>query len=65
MQKEKTGKTGIMALKIDLEKIFDRLEWGFVRKICLQFNFPAELVTIIMICISSTSVSIFFNGGRL
>lgn len=54
-----------MALKIDLEKTFDRLEWGFVRKILLQFNFPAELVTIIMICISSTSFSIFFNGGRL
>ena len=27
---KKKGKTGYMALKIDLEKAYDKLEWGFI-----------------------------------
>ena len=54
-----------MALKIDLEKAFDRLEWSFIREVLVLFNFPLNLVAIIMDCISSTSVSMLFTGGKL
>ena len=54
-----------MALKIDLEKAFDRLEWSFIREVLVLFNFPSNLIAIIMDCISSTSVSMLFNGGKL
>ena len=61
----KKGRTGVMALKIDLEKAFDRLEWSFVREVLVHFNFPPNLITLIMDCISSSTVSILFNGGKL
>ena len=54
-----------MALKIDLEKAFDHLEWSFIREVLVLFNFPSNLIAIIMDCISSTSVSMHFNGGKL
>ena len=54
-----------MALKIDLEKTFDCLEWSFIREVLVHFNFPSNLIAIIMNCISSTSVSMLFNGGKL
>ena len=61
----KKGRTGVMALKIDLEKAFDRLEWSFVREVLVHFNFPPNLIALIMDCISSSIVSILFNGGKL
>ena len=64
MEKKK-GRVGTMALKIDLEKAFDRLEWSFLREVLVHFNFPSNLIAIIMDCISSTFVSVLFNGGKL
>ena len=64
MEKKK-GRSGVMVLKIDLEKAIDRLEWSFIREILIHFNFPSDLIAIIMDCISSSSVSVLFNGGKL
>ncbi|KAK9984067.1 hypothetical protein SO802_033592 [Lithocarpus litseifolius] len=59
------GIEGFMAIKIDLEKAYDKLEWGFIRERLLGFKFPMDLVEIIMSCISTVSTSILFNGGML
>ncbi|KAF3973512.1 hypothetical protein CMV_003065 [Castanea mollissima] len=64
MEKKK-GRIGTMALKINLEKAFDRLEWSIVREVLDHFNFPKNIIDIIMACIPSTSVSILFNGRKL
>jgi len=52
-----------MAIKIDLEKAYDKLEWGFIRERLPSFKFPVNLVEIIMSYISTVSTSILFNGG--
>lgn len=54
-----------MALKIDVEKAYDKLEWDFIRERLFSFNFLVDLVEIIMSCISSVLTFIFFNGGML
>ena len=59
------SKEGLMALKIDLEKAFDRLEWGFIRQILIFFKFPTTLIDLIMSCISTSSLSMLVNGERL
>uniref|UniRef100_A0A2N9I899 Reverse transcriptase domain-containing protein n=1 Tax=Fagus sylvatica TaxID=28930 RepID=A0A2N9I899_FAGSY len=61
----KKGKEGYMAIKIDLEKAYDRLEWHFIRDILLLFNFPASMIKLILSCVSSSSISVLFNGGKL
>ena len=38
--KNKKGKTSWMALKIDMEKAYDKLEWGFLEKVLQCFGFP-------------------------
>ena len=50
-----------MALKIDLEKAFDRLEWGFIKHILSFFNFPVDWVELIMSCISTSSLLVLLN----
>ena len=62
---KKKGKVGYMALKIDLEKAYDKLEWSFIREVLIRANLPAELIDIIMSCISTVSTSILFNGEAL
>ncbi|XP_075669797.1 uncharacterized protein LOC142639522 [Castanea sativa] len=59
------GKGGYVALKIDLEKAYDKLKWSFIRGMLIIYNFPDNLIEIIMSCISSVSTSILFNGGSL
>ena len=59
------GRKGYMAIKIDLEKAYDKIEWSFIREMLIFFNFPASLIDIIMSCVSSVSTSLLFNGGCL
>ena len=64
IQKRKVGK-GIKTLKIDLEKSYDRLSWGFIRETLDSLGMPVEWVHNIMSCIETPTMSIFFNGKKL
>ncbi|XP_050242423.1 uncharacterized protein LOC126691393 [Quercus robur] len=61
----KKGNVGYMTIKIDLEKAYDKLEWSFIRDMLIRANIPADLIDIIMSCISTVSTSILFNGEAL
>ena len=62
---KKKGKTGYMAIKIDLEKAYDKIEWSFIREMLVKANFPPDLRDIIMSHVSTVSTSILFNGETL
>ena len=64
MEKTK-GKGGYMALKIDLEKAYDKLEWSFIRDTLLRFNLLKNLIELIMSYVSYVSTSILFNRESL
>ena len=59
------GRGGYMALKIDLEKAYDKLEWSFIKDMLIRFNLSRKLIDLIMSYISSVSTSLLFNGGDL
>ena len=61
---KKKGKTGWFALKVDLEKAYDRMEWSFVRK-CLDYhNLDIASINLIVNCISKASSSVLVNGKK-
>jgi len=60
---KKKGHQGYMIIKIDLEKAFDRMEWSFVRSIFFSMGFHQDTIDLILSCISSTDVSLLFNGS--
>ena len=62
---KKKGKGGVMAIKLDLEKTYDRLEWSFIRDTLNPYKFLSHLVSLIMSCVSTSSVSILVNEGAL
>ncbi|XP_060972557.1 uncharacterized protein LOC133038424 [Cannabis sativa] len=57
----KHGRMGWVALKLDMAKAFDRVEWHFLRSIMSHFNFPQNFVSLIMKCISTTEISFLIN----
>lgn len=59
------GPVGYMAVKIDLEKAYDSLEWSFIRGMLRRYNLPDNLIELIMSCISTVSTSLLFNVGNL
>ena len=54
-----------MTIKINLEKAYDRMEWSFIRDTFTLFKFASQLISLIMSCVSSSSISILFNRAAL
>ena len=61
--KSKRGRGGLMAIKIDMEKAFDRKEWSFLVAILSKHGFHPTYINWIKICITSPSFSILINGS--
>lgn len=56
--KMKNNKNPYMLIKLDLEKAFDCLEWSFIRMMLHSINLPSQLISLIMSCITSSSLSL-------
>lgn len=61
--KGKKGKMGWFALKIDLEKTYDRLEWSFIKNCLTYHKLDNKTIDLIMHCITTTSGSVLVNGA--
>lgn len=60
--RNKRGKRGQMAIKVDLKKAYDRLSWGFIHDTLLEVAIPITLVHIIMECITTAPMNVLWNG---
>ncbi|XP_071728108.1 uncharacterized protein [Rutidosis leptorrhynchoides] len=50
------------AFKVDIQKVYDTVDWEFLEVTLICFGFPMKMVRWIMACVSSTSFSINVNG---
>lgn len=57
-------KSGFMALKIDLQKAYDRFNWNFIHAILKNLGFNAMFINWILTCINSVSFEVLVNGGK-
>lgn len=58
----RSKRQGLVALKLDISKAYDMVEWDFVKSTMQKLGFPVKWVNLIMNCISTTSFSVLING---
>jgi hypothetical protein len=61
--KRKQGREGLMALKLDMERAFDHMEWSFLFKVLSSLGFSSKWIHMIDQCISTVSFSILLEGS--
>ncbi|KAL5838662.1 hypothetical protein ACOSQ3_015831 [Xanthoceras sorbifolium] len=62
IKKQKKGKRGYAAIKLDMSKAYDRVEWGFLEFIMKKVGFPNHFRALVMDCVSTSKLSFLVNG---
>ncbi|KAM1909716.1 hypothetical protein ACFX13_038443 [Malus domestica] len=62
MHKRSSGMNGLMALKLDVSKAYDRLKWNFLEAIMIRMGFSTSWVRMIMLCVTTLTYSFKVNG---
>ncbi|KAK2365796.1 hypothetical protein QL285_079253 [Trifolium repens] len=65
MKRKTRGRKGDLALKIDISKAYDRVDWGFMKGMLVQLGFDDKWVQWMMLCVSSVNYSVLVNFDRV
>ena len=52
IKNKRNGQPGLCGVKLDMHKVYDKVEWVFLRNMMLKLGFDDQWVNLVMNCVS-------------
>ncbi|PNX80358.1 ribonuclease H, partial [Trifolium pratense] len=65
LKRRTRGRKGELALKIDISKAYDKVDWGFMRGMLERLGFANKWIHWMMLCVSSVNYSVLVNFEKV
>uniref|UniRef100_A0A453CB70 Reverse transcriptase domain-containing protein n=1 Tax=Aegilops tauschii subsp. strangulata TaxID=200361 RepID=A0A453CB70_AEGTS len=63
LMNKRNGRSGVAAIKADMSKAYDRVEWSFLKAMLSKLGFSRRWVALVMRCVRTVRYQIKVNGG--
>jgi hypothetical protein len=64
LKRRRKGKRSHCAIKLDMSKAYDRIEWHYLRDVMPKMGFDDRWIALIMKCVTSPTFSVLINGEK-
>lgn len=61
LNRKRRRKKGTMALKLDISKTYDQVEWSFLKSVMEKMGFVDQWISLVMRCVITTNFSVLLN----
>lgn len=64
LKNKRGGRGGQMALKLNVAKAYDHVEWGYLERVMLHMGFDTKWVNWVLNCVSTVTNSVNIKGQQ-